>query len=54
MISHGNEIKIFSGNSNKPLAEAIAKKLNTTLGEMEVTKPFAVWTCFSFSLPAIP
>ena len=37
MISHGNEIKIFSGNSNKPLAEAIAKKLNTTLGEMEVT-----------------
>ncbi len=37
MISHGNEIKIFSGNSNKPLAEKIAAKLNTTLGEMEVT-----------------
>ena len=37
MISHGTEIKIFSGNSNKPLAEKIAAKLNTTLGEMEVT-----------------
>ncbi len=37
MINHGNEIKIFSGNSNRPLAEAIAKQLNTTLGEMEVT-----------------
>lgn len=37
MINHGNEIKIFSGNSNKPLAEKIAAKLNTTLGEMEVT-----------------
>ena len=37
MISHGNEIKIFSGNSNKPLAEKIAAKLDTTLGEMEVT-----------------
>ena len=37
MINHGNEIKIFSGNSNKPLAEKIAAKLNTTLGEIEVT-----------------
>ena len=37
MINHGNEIKIFSGNSNKPLAEAIAKRLNTTLGLMELT-----------------
>ena len=37
MINHGNEIKIFSGNSNRPLAEAIAKKLNTTLGAMELT-----------------
>ena len=37
MINHGNEIKIFSGNSNKHLAEKIAAKLNTTLGEMEVT-----------------
>ncbi len=37
MINHGNEIKIFSGNSNKPLAEKIAKQLNTTLGNLEVT-----------------
>ena len=37
MINHGNEIKIFSGNSNKPLAAAIADRLNTSLGEMEVT-----------------
>lgn len=38
MITHGNEIKIFAGNSNRPLAEAICKKLNTTLGEAEVSK----------------
>ena len=38
MITHGNEIKLFAGNSNRPLAEAIAKKLNTTLGEVEVGK----------------
>ncbi len=37
MISHGKEIKIFAGNSNKPLAEAIARRLNTSLGEMELT-----------------
>ena len=37
MINHGNEIKIFSGNSNRPLAEKIAAHLNTSLGEMEVT-----------------
>lgn len=36
MINHGNEIKIFSGNSNRPLAEKIAAKLNTTLGNMEL------------------
>ena len=36
MITHGNEIKLFCGNSNRPLAEAIAKKLNTGLGEIEV------------------
>ncbi|MBQ8295639.1 MAG: ribose-phosphate pyrophosphokinase [Clostridia bacterium] len=36
MITHGNEIKLFSGNSNRSLAEAIAKKLNTELGEIEV------------------
>ncbi len=38
MITHGNEIKLFAGNSNRPLAEAIAKKLNTSLGDCEVTK----------------
>ena len=38
MITHGNEIKLFAGNSNRPLAEAIARKLNTTLGEIEVGK----------------
>ena len=38
MITHGNEIKLFAGNSNKPLAEAIARKLNTTLGSVEVGK----------------
>lgn len=37
MINHGNEIKLFSGNSNRPLAEAIASKLNTSLGEIEIT-----------------
>ena len=36
MITHGNEIKLFSGNSNKELAKAIAKKLNTELGDVEV------------------
>ncbi len=36
MITHGNEIKLFAGNSNRPLAEAIAKKLNTNLAEIEV------------------
>ena len=37
MINHGSEIKIFSGNSNRPLAQAIASKLNTSLGDMELT-----------------
>ena len=37
MINHGNEIKIFTGNANRPLAEAIAAKLDTSLGLMEVT-----------------
>ena len=37
MITHGNEIKLFSGNSNRPLAEAIAAKLNTELGGIEVS-----------------
>ena len=36
MITHGNEIKLFAGNSNRPLAEAIAKKLHTALGGIDV------------------
>ncbi|MBR6737365.1 MAG: ribose-phosphate pyrophosphokinase [Clostridia bacterium] len=36
MITHGTEIKLFSGNSNKPLAEAIAKELRMPLSNIEV------------------
>ena len=36
MITHGHEIKIFAGNSNVKLAEAIAKHLGFELSEIEV------------------
>jgi ribose-phosphate pyrophosphokinase len=36
MIAHGKDVKIFSGNANKALAEAICKHLNTGLGTAEV------------------
>ena len=36
MIAHGKDIKIFTGNANKPLAEAICKKLGISLGNAEV------------------
>ena len=36
MIAHGKDIKVFAGNSNKPLAEAICKELNISLGNSEV------------------
>ncbi len=36
MITHGNEIELFTGNSNKPLAEAIAKQLKIPLSNIEV------------------
>ncbi len=36
MITHGNAIELFSGNSNKALAEAIAKELKTSLSGIEV------------------
>ncbi len=36
MITHSTEIKLFAGNSNKTLAEAIAKELNLPLSEIEV------------------
>lgn len=36
MITHGKEIKIFAGNSNRELAEEIARKLNKKLGDAEI------------------
>ena len=36
MIAHGKDIKIFSGNSNRPLAEAICKDIGVSLGNAEV------------------
>ena len=36
MITHGTEIKLFAGNSNRKLAEAIAKELNLSLSDVEV------------------
>ena len=36
MIAHGKDIKIFSGNANKPLAEAICRKLGISIGNSEV------------------
>ena len=36
MIAHGKDIKIFSGNSNRPLAEAICKDIGISLGNAEV------------------
>ncbi|MBO5927370.1 MAG: ribose-phosphate pyrophosphokinase [Clostridia bacterium] len=38
MIAHGNTIELICGNSNKPLAEAIAKQLNVSLSPAEVGK----------------
>ncbi len=37
MITHGNEIEIFSGNSNKALAEAIARNLKMQSSKIEVS-----------------
>ena len=36
MYSHGNSIALLAGNSNKPLAEAIAKKLDMELSACDV------------------
>ena len=36
MISHGQDIKVFSGNANPKLAEEICKLMGTKLGEAEV------------------
>ncbi len=38
MITHSTEIKLFAGNSNRQLAEAIAKELNMELSIAEVGK----------------
>ena len=38
MITHGNTIEIVSGNSNRPLAEAVAKELGIGLSLAEVSK----------------
>ena len=35
MISHGKEIKVFTGNSNPALAEAIASELYRSLGQLQ-------------------
>ena len=40
MISHGKDIKIFTGNSNPALADSICRHIGTKLGEAEV-KHFA-------------
>ena len=40
MVSHGKDIKIFTGNSNRKLAEDICKEIGTKLGDSEV-KSFA-------------
>ena len=36
MISHGKDIKVFTGNANPKLAEEICRLMGTTLGEAEV------------------
>lgn len=36
MIAHGKDIKIFSGNSNRQLAEGICRELGLSLGNAEV------------------
>ena len=36
MISHGKDIKVFSGNATPKLAEEICKLMGTKLGESEV------------------
>ena len=38
MITHGNSIEILAGNSNRPLAEAIAKELGLAVSNAEVSK----------------
>ncbi len=37
MITHGNSIEILTGNSNRPLAEAVAQELKIPLSDAEVS-----------------
>ena len=37
MISHGKDIKLFCGNSNRKLAEDIVKHMGSRLGDMQVS-----------------
>ena len=37
MISHGKDIKIFTGNANPALAKEICQIIGTKLGDAEVT-----------------
>ena len=65
MISHGKDIKVFSGNSNPKLAEEICKLMGTKLGESEVgtfsdgeifvscMRPSGAATCSWSSPPAL-
>ena len=46
MISHGKDIKIFSGSSNKSLAEAVCKEIGIQLGNSEVGT-FSDGECFA-------
>jgi ribose-phosphate pyrophosphokinase len=38
MKSHGNDIRIFSGNANLPLANAICEKLHLSLGKAQLRR----------------
>ena len=38
MISHGKEMKVFSGNSNRPLAEDVAAHLYKSLGSINTSQ----------------
>ena len=44
MISHGKEVKVFTGNANIPLAESISRFLHKSLGTAEI-KRFADGEC---------
>ena len=64
MISHGKNIKIFSGNSHPALAMQIASALGLPIGKAAIStltaksrfpfrNPFAARTCSLYSPPAV-